>query len=76
MAQTDTPYPSLNIEQVADRLGVSSATIFRMLARGEAPPSYRIGRRRLWREADVLDWIENECREEVETGKSSGRERA
>jgi excisionase family DNA binding protein len=63
MAQTDSAYPSLNIEQVAGRLGVSSATIFRMLARGHAPPSYRVGKRRLWREQDVLAWLETECRE-------------
>lgn len=62
MAPTDTAYPSLNIEQVAGRLGVSTTTIFRMLARGEAPPSYKVGKRRLWRQSDVLAWLET-CRE-------------
>lgn len=57
-------YPSLTVAQVAERLGISEATLFRMLSRGEAPPSYRIGgRRRYWRERDVLEWLENECRE-------------
>ena len=65
MPQTDSAYPSLNTEQVADRLGVSTTTIFRMLARGEAPPSYKVGRRRLWRQSDVLTWLET-CREPEE----------
>lgn len=56
-------YPSLSIGQVAERLGVSEATLYRMIARGDAPRSYRIGRkRRVWREADVLAWLEAECR--------------
>jgi excisionase family DNA binding protein len=63
MAQTDTAYPSLTIEQVAERLGVSTTTIFRMRTRGGAPPSYKVGKRRLWRECDVLAWLETECRE-------------
>ena len=57
-------YPSLTISQLSERLGVSEATIYRFLGRGEAPPSYKIGKRRLWKESDVLDWLENECREE------------
>jgi prophage regulatory protein len=57
-------YPSLTVAQVAERLGISEATLFRMLSRGEGPPSYRIGgRRRYWRESDVLDWLETRCRE-------------
>jgi excisionase family DNA binding protein len=56
-------YPCLAVGQVAERLGVSEATIYRMIARGEAPPSFRIGRkRRVWRETDVLAWLETECR--------------
>jgi excisionase family DNA binding protein len=56
-------YPSLNSSQVAERLRVSEATLFRLLRRGEAPPSYKIGKRRLWRESDLLDWLETKCRE-------------
>lgn len=57
-------YPSLTVAQVAERLGISEATLFRMLSRGDAPPSYRIGgRRRYWREQDVLAWLETKCRE-------------
>lgn len=57
-------FPSLTVAQVAERLGISEATLFRMLSRGEAPPSYRIGgRRRYWRESDLLAWLESRCRE-------------
>ena len=56
-------YPSLVGPQVAERIGVSEATFYRLLARGEGPPSYRIGKRRLWRESDVVKWLETECRE-------------
>ena len=58
-------FPSLTSAQVAARLHVSQATVFRMLRRGEAPPSYRIGRRRLWRERDLLEWLESTCRQEA-----------
>ena len=61
-AARNSEFPSLTSAQVADRLHVSQATVFRLLRRGEAPPSYRIGRRRLYREADVLDWLERRCR--------------
>lgn len=63
-AVAQEPYPSLTTPQVAERLGVSEATIYRMLERGTAPPSYRIGKRRLWRECDVIDWLETVCRED------------
>lgn len=55
---TSTVYPSLSIRQVARRLGISSATVHRLMNRGEGPPSYRIGRRRLWRETDLIAWLE------------------
>lgn len=56
-------YPSLTIRQVADRLGVHEGTLYRMLRNGTAPASYKIGKRRLFKEQDVLDWLEAECRE-------------
>jgi excisionase family DNA binding protein len=69
MAQTDTAFPSLNIEQVAGRLGISTTTLFRMLALGAAPPSYKVGKRRLWHERDVLEWLETECRQSSGEGR-------
>lgn len=62
-AETLHEFPSLTREQLAERLGVSEGTIFRWLKDGKAPPHYRVGSRRLWREQDVLEWLERECRE-------------
>jgi excisionase family DNA binding protein len=60
---TANPYPSLTASQVAERIGVCDATLYRMLAAGTAPVSYKIGARRYWREADVLAWLETSCRD-------------
>jgi excisionase family DNA binding protein len=56
-------YPQLTIPQVAARLHVSQATLFRFLADGKGPVSYKVGKRRLFRESDVLSWLERECRQ-------------
>lgn len=56
-------YPSLTTRQVAERLGCSQDTIWRLLRLGKAPASYVIGGRRLWKETDVLDWIEQHRQE-------------
>jgi predicted DNA-binding transcriptional regulator AlpA len=58
-------YPSLKAPQVADRLGISEATLYRYMRKGIAPPSYQLGGPggpRLWRESDVLEWLEKRCR--------------
>lgn len=57
-------FPSLTTRQVAERLRIHEATVYRWLKLGTAPPSYKIGARRLFREADVLEWLENECRQD------------
>ena len=46
----------------------ASYGLFRMLARGEAPPSYRIGKRRFWREPDVIAWLEDRCLDDAAAG--------
>ena len=51
----------LSVEQVAQRLGVSFWTVYR-LARSGRLPSIRLGRRRLFAEAD-LDELIRETRE-------------
>ena len=61
-------FPSLTTPQVAQRLSVSEATIFRMLRSRTGPPSYKIGKRRLFRESDVLVWLESECRDNGRVG--------
>ena len=59
----DYDFPNLRAPQVAERLDISEATLYRLLQRAEAPPSYKVGRSRLWRECDVVAWLEAECRE-------------
>lgn len=67
-ATTGYDFPNLRVAQVAERLGVSEATVFRLLKRGEAPPSYKVGKARLWRESDVVDWLESACRQTEAAG--------
>lgn len=54
------PAPSLAAPAVARALGISVATLYRLIQSGDAPASYRVGRvRRLWRAADVAEWLES-----------------
>ena len=62
-ATTASEYPHLTYQQVAERLSISETSLFRLIRRGAGPPSYKIGGRRLWRESDVLHWLETECRQ-------------
>ncbi|HSL83154.1 MAG TPA: helix-turn-helix domain-containing protein [Thermoanaerobaculia bacterium] len=64
----DYEYPSLTHAQVAERLGISDATLFRLMRAGRAPASYRVGARRLWRERDLIAWLESECRDAGKAG--------
>lgn len=43
--------------EVAELLRVSRRTFDALCARGEGPPSFFIGSKRLWRRDDVLRWI-------------------
>ena len=47
----------LNITQTAKFCGVSYPTFWRMLQRGEGPPWMRIGKRRLFDRADILEFL-------------------
>ena len=63
LARTDEKayeYPGLRFAQVAKLLHCSEATLFRMLAKGDVPPSYKIGKRRRWKESDVIAWVEDQ----------------
>ncbi len=48
----------LSTEQAAVRAGVSTNTLIRHMNRG-ALPSYKIGKRRVIAEADLVAWIES-----------------
>ncbi|GAA1733057.1 DNA-binding protein [Microbacterium paludicola] len=47
------------IDEVADRLGRSTAQLRWMLTKGTAPKSAVIGGRRCWRESDVEKFIDD-----------------
>lgn len=55
---TTTTRKLLTLEETAGMLRKSPAQLRWMLHRGTAPRSAKIGGRRLFREADVLAWID------------------
>ena len=50
----------LNVEDLADYLGVPVATLYQWRYRGEGPPGFRVGRYIRYRWADVEAWIERQ----------------
>ncbi len=57
--QDPTP-PTLNLwtrTQAAKAMHISPSTLARLSDEGKAPPSLRIGRRRLWAAADIASWL-------------------
>jgi prophage regulatory protein len=47
----------LTAEELEDLTGIPAST-FRYWAHvGQSPPSMKLGRRRVWKKADVMDWI-------------------
>lgn len=55
----DHPPRLLRLPEVMRRTGLSRATIYRMIAAGEFPPSVQLSARSVaWSEAAVNDWIE------------------
>ncbi len=69
----------IDLASIARLTSTSLRHCWTMLAAGKMPASVRFGKRRLWRRADVLLWIEWGCppREEferrLEARKSAGR---
>jgi predicted DNA-binding transcriptional regulator AlpA len=50
--------PLVSIEELAGELGVSVRTLRRWNARPDAPQTVKLGRRHMYRRADVTGWIE------------------
>lgn len=48
----------LTTDEVAEMLRTSPNTINYWTYQGTGPKSRKVGRRRLWDEADVLSWVE------------------
>lgn len=56
---SDSPRdPVLNIDQVCAVLAVSRPTLMAMIEAGEAPPFFRVGRRRKITASALRAWIE------------------
>ena len=47
----------LSAEQVANRLGVSSKSLYRWMEQGKFPQSVRLGHMHRWRSSDIENWI-------------------
>jgi predicted DNA-binding transcriptional regulator AlpA len=69
-ASTTTTYerPHFTTRQSAEFLGISEAGLYRLMRTGQAPASYKVGSRRLWRECDLIEWLETECRDAGKAG--------
>lgn len=62
---TNTPTRLLYIEEVADMLRKSPASLRFMIHAGTAPRSAKIGGRRMFRESDVLAWVDAQFEQEI-----------
>lgn len=57
MSETAVIEPvALSASQVAQMLGVSTRSVWRMLASGELPQPRQVGQRKRWDKAELLDW--------------------
>ncbi len=54
--ETDIEGACIGIKALAEKLGLSSRTVWRIIERGELP-TLQIGRRRLIRLSDVRHWL-------------------
>ena len=55
--------PLLTVEDLADYLGVSIATLYQWRYRRQGPTGFRVGRHVRYRWADVREWIENQLQD-------------
>jgi predicted DNA-binding transcriptional regulator AlpA len=51
----------VDVAAVAKLLGIGKATVWRLVAAGQLPPSVKLARRRLWRVADVGSFVACGC---------------
>ena len=50
--------PLLNVKQVAEYLGVSVRTVWNMRAEGNFAPGTKLGKKVVWRESVLVQWLE------------------
>lgn len=50
----------LNIAEVVDRIGLSRASIYRLVAEGKFPTPIKLGDRRIgWRDSSINEWLQS-----------------
>jgi predicted DNA-binding transcriptional regulator AlpA len=57
----EQPLLLLSAEALADRLGFSTRTIWRLRSAGKLPPSLKIGGSIRWRSQEIDGWIDAGC---------------
>jgi excisionase family DNA binding protein len=55
--------PLLTVEDLADYLGVSIATLYQWRHRQQGPTGFRVGRHVRYRWADLQEWIEDQLQD-------------
>lgn len=50
----------ISVDELADYLGVSVATLYQWRYRREGPPGFRVGRHVRYRWTDIEEWIEHQ----------------
>lgn len=61
----------VRLKEVVKRVGLSRSTIYRMVAMQEIPAPLKLGRATVWRESELLAWME--ARAEADSRRSSPR---
>ena len=72
MIQKTTMRRYLSVNEMCVKLGCARSTIYRYEATGVIPPSFRIGSRRLWDDAEV-DAYRLEARHAKQSAAAGGR---
>jgi excisionase family DNA binding protein len=61
--QTESLDPLWGLPRTAEYLGIPEATLYGWISKGEGPRSYRVGKHRRWKPAEVLEWLEGRASE-------------
>jgi excisionase family DNA binding protein len=61
--QEPRPVELMDTAEIADLLRTTVSAIYGLKYRGEMPPAARVGRRLLWKRADIERWIERRIEE-------------
>ena len=62
MSQVDRPLPEpvhYSVDEAVALLGVSKPTLYSLIRKDEAPPSYNVGRRRFFPKGKFHQWLDS-----------------